>query len=96
MCRDRKENVDRRDNSINVRMTLSTLTYACFYKLHIMFFPEGSGSRVFTKEMFSKFNEISLAALIMSSGYILDYGVFIITMYFLHDIMLKLIGGNQD
>lgn len=34
---DRKENVDRRDNSINVRMTLSTLTYACFYKLHIMF-----------------------------------------------------------
>lgn len=29
-------------------MILSTLTYACFYKLHIMFFPEGSGSRVFT------------------------------------------------
>lgn len=74
MCRDRKENVDSRDNSMSVRMTLSTLTYACFYKLHVMFFPEGSGSRVFTKEMFSKFNEISLAALIMSSGYILDYG----------------------
>lgn len=43
-------------------------------------FPEGSGSRVFTlspkrgSEMFSQFNDISLAALIMSSGYILDYG----------------------
>lgn len=33
---------------MSVRMTLSTLTYACFYKLHVMFFPEGSGSRVFT------------------------------------------------
>ena len=55
-------------------MILSRLTYACFYKLHIMFFPEGSGSRVFTKEMVSNFNEISLAALIMSSGYTLDYG----------------------
>jgi len=53
-------------------MVLSTLTYPCFYKLHILFFPNGSGSRIFTKEMFDQFNEIS--ALIMSSGYILDYG----------------------
>lgn len=66
--------MDSRDNSISVRITLSTLTYAYFYKLDILFFPEGSGSRVFTKEMFSQFNEISLAALIISSGYILDYG----------------------
>lgn len=66
--------MDSRDSSISVRITLSTLTYAYFYKLDILFFPEGSGSRVFTKEMFSQFNEISLAALIISSGYILDYG----------------------
>lgn len=72
---DRQENIDTRDNTTSIRMILSTLTYACFYKLHLLFFPEGSGSRVFTKEMFNEFNEISLAALIMSSGYILDYGV---------------------
>lgn len=35
----RKENSDSRDNSISIRMTLSTLTYACFYKLHLLFFP---------------------------------------------------------
>ena len=59
--RDRQENIDTRDNTTSIRMILSTLTYACFYKLHLLFFPEGSGSRVFTKEMFSEFNEISLA-----------------------------------
>ena len=55
-------------------MILSTLTYVCFYELHILFFLEGSSTRVFSKEMFTKFNEISLAALIMTSRYILDYG----------------------
>lgn len=33
----RKENSDSRDNSISIRMTLSTLTYACFYKLDLLF-----------------------------------------------------------
>lgn len=95
---DRKENIDSRDNSISVRMILSTLTYAYFYKLHILFFPEGS--RVFTKKMFSKFHEIYLAALIMSSGYILFQIIVlqecIITIYFHHDSILKLISRNQD
>lgn len=45
---DRQENIDTRDNTTSIRMILSTLTYACFYKLHLLFFPEGSGSRVFT------------------------------------------------
>lgn len=71
---DRKENKDSRDGSIGIRMILSTLTYPCFYVIHTMFFSNGSGERVFTKEMLMKFNVISLAALIMSSGYILEYG----------------------
>lgn len=63
--------MDSRDNSISVRMILLTLTYACFYKLYVLFL-DGSSTRVFSKEMFTKFNEIS--ALIMTSRYILDYG----------------------
>ena len=39
-----------------------------------MFF-NNSSKRVITKEILKNFNEISLAALIISSGYTLDYGV---------------------
>lgn len=38
---DRKENVDSRDNSISVRMTLSTLTYACFINYMLCSFQKG-------------------------------------------------------
>lgn len=37
-----------------------------------MFYPDGKGTRVLTSEMFQHFNNVSLAALIMSCGFILD------------------------
>ena len=54
------------------RFVLTTLSYPCFYILFEIFYPYEKGQRIMTKEMYENFDNISLAALIMSCGFLLN------------------------